>query len=181
MKIFWTWAIVLFFFLWTYTMLFGQEARYQRRSRGNKRRSQVLCSFLLLLLVFCFLLWLLAIISSSEKSHLCQHSGCKLVKVPQRAALVVSPWPRTALSVSPLSTWIYVFIYIKRLGRTSRADRFNSIGAEEEELFLFFCDLKEKEKKLLCLRTGSRCSLCSLSMDRVFDLWLPLDPLFGSL
>lgn len=38
----------------------------------------------------------------------------------------------TALFISQLSTWIYIFIYTNRFGRTSRVDCLNSILAEEK-------------------------------------------------
>lgn len=49
--------------------------------------------------------------------------GCQLRRLPRRL---------TALLISQLSTWIYIFIYTNRFGRTSRADSLNSILAEEK-------------------------------------------------
>lgn len=95
-------------FLRTYTKLFqqavsgsGAEARSQGCG-GINNDLKCFARFCCCCCGFCFLLWFLAIISSSEKSHLCHHSGSRLVKFPQCAALAASRrhgslWPRTAL------------------------------------------------------------------------------------
>lgn len=138
-------------FLRTYTKLFQQAVSgsgAEARGGGDKQRSQVLCSFLLLLLRFSTLVLGYHIIIRKVPPVSSQRQQTSEIPSVRRASGFSAARFAVAANcslVSPLSTWIYVFIYTKRLDRTSRADCFNSIGAEENLLFFFvFCDKKEK-------------------------------------
>lgn len=99
---------------------------------------------------FRFLLCLFAIISSSEKSHLCHHGGSKLVKFPQCAALVVLIGGRVRcgreLLFSFTTFYLNLRIYLRKTigsDEPSWAEPTVSIALELRRIiyiFLFFCD-----------------------------------------
>lgn len=173
-------------FLRTYTnrQWVGQELRHVARGVGGINNDlKCFARFFLLLLRFLFSTLVLGyhIIIRKVPPVSSQRQQTSEIPSVRRASGFSAARFAVAANcslVSPLSTWIYVFIYTKRLDRTSRGEPTVSIPLELRRIFYFFLFFVIKKKKLLCLRTGSSWSLCSLSMDRVYDLWLPLDPFF---
>lgn len=145
MKIFWTWAIVVVFFVHVYKAFWsGGEGRI----RGAERVGvdlKCFAPFLLLSLLF-------ATISSSEKSHLCSRGGCKRVKVPRRAALASFSAAKFAIaancSFSFTTFYLNLRIYLHKTVRSDEPSRqFQFHWRWGRRIVFVFCDLKKKREK----------------------------------
>lgn len=154
---------------------------YPRRKEENKDLKCFALFFFFFLLFNFWLLSLFIIISSSEKSI------CVITATAKLAKRIPSAWKCSDVSGDGVCCACGLLFNFTAFYLNLRIylHKNNSVGqAELSRLFQFHWSwgkdffLNKKKKSCCVLRTGSSKSLCSLSMDHVYDHWLLLDFFF---